>query len=533
MTRKLTKVVRLDSLPLEQTYYTNEGYLRDRPILTRTGIFEYTNDDGSITRELRLPEDVFDIESLKSYKGKPIIITHEAGLVDKDNVHQEQIGTILSEGYRSGDDVRAEIVIHDTDEMKECGLKELSLGYDLDLEETPGVWNGQPYDAIQRNIRINHLALVGEARAGEKARLNIDSRDKKSILKGGTVMRKVKKSAAKRSAVKRSAAKKSRRRDGILSQEEFAKAIEDYKLRRAQRIAAKADEDEGMEKEIVSVPPQNLPLGDEDEFETQNVPAPVVDEDAPVEEQVEVLKDRRDRRDAEGDPESTEEAMSVIANQDEDIEVLFDIIDTLLAEKEFDAAEEDNPICDEGEESLPEGENLDDEELENVDDDEENIDEDEELENIDDEEFENIDEDEENVDDDDDIIPYADPTSVGSNMNADSIDRIVRQRVQLGMVGRMLNMDGLENMKLMTAKKAVIRAVRPGIRLDGKSKAYINAAFDCAVETVKARRKKGTSYQKKQMFNGDSRAFGRDRSSSTAARERMIKRQQNRNKEVR
>lgn len=71
VTPKLTQVIRLDSLPLGQTSFTPEGYLKDRPILTSTGIFEYTNPDGSVRRELRLPEDVFDPESLSSYKGKP------------------------------------------------------------------------------------------------------------------------------------------------------------------------------------------------------------------------------------------------------------------------------------------------------------------------------------------------------------------------------------------------------------------------------------------------------------------------------
>lgn len=99
MTPKLTQVIRLDSLPLGQTSFTPEGYLKDRPILTSTGIFEYTNSDGSVRRELRLPEDVFDPESLASYKGKPIIITHDAGMVTKDNVQKFQIGTILTEGY--------------------------------------------------------------------------------------------------------------------------------------------------------------------------------------------------------------------------------------------------------------------------------------------------------------------------------------------------------------------------------------------------------------------------------------------------
>ena len=119
---KLSHVVRLDSIPLSQTYFTPEGYLHDRPILTTTGIFEYINPDGSVRRELRLPDEVFAPESLETYKGKPVIITHDAGLITADNVAEEQIGTILSDGYRSGNDVRAEIIIHDTEGMKECGL---------------------------------------------------------------------------------------------------------------------------------------------------------------------------------------------------------------------------------------------------------------------------------------------------------------------------------------------------------------------------------------------------------------------------
>lgn len=71
---KLSRVIRLDSLPVNSTYFTEEGYLVDHPVLTSIGIFEYTNSDGSVRRELRLPEEVFKPESLKTYKGKPIII---------------------------------------------------------------------------------------------------------------------------------------------------------------------------------------------------------------------------------------------------------------------------------------------------------------------------------------------------------------------------------------------------------------------------------------------------------------------------
>ena len=86
---------------------------------------------------------------------------------------------------------------------------------------------------------------------------------------------------------------------------------------------------------------------------------------------------------------------------------------------------------------------------------------------------------------------------------------------------------------IMAAKKAVIRAVRPGMRLDGKSAAYINAAYDYAVADVNSRDRKDTSYQIKQMFNQDGRqpAPADDGDSSIKARQRMIDRQQNKKKE--
>lgn len=495
MTPKLSQVIRLDSLPLGQTYFTPEGYLKDRPVLTSTGIFEYLNPDGSVRRELRLPEDVFDPESLASYKGKPVIITHDAGMVTKDNVHKHQIGTILSEGYRSGEDVRAEIVIHDTDAMKECGLKELSLGYSLDLDETPGEWNGQHYDAVQRNIRINHLALVREARAGDQARLNIDGRDSDKTLKGGKVM-------------KKKTPKNARRADGVLSPEELQKAIEEYKARRAQRMAEKTDDDQ-PEGEVKPVEAEATPATSEDDDDV--VVAPAGQEDKPVEDKVAELKANRDRRDSDGDPEDKDTALGVIAQQDEDMGILFDIIDSLLAEKDFSAAQDgdDEPVVST---EPPAGT--------------ENDDEDDDVVPTQEADCAGVE-----CDSDDDDIPSVTPAEVPSTVNADSIDAIVRQRIQIGMVGRSLNLDGLENMSIMQAKKAVINAVRPGMRLDGKGTTYINAAYEMALADVRNRSSVPT--QKRQMFNKDSRneAGRMSAGSAAAARQRMMDRMYNKKEE--
>lgn len=446
---KLKEVQRLDSISLDQTYFTDEGYLVDHPIVTSTGIFEYTNPDGSTRRELRLPEDVFADESLKSYKGKPIIITHDAGYVNKDNVEGEHIGTILSEGYQDGDDVRAEIIIHDTDAMKASGLRELSLGYNLRLEETPGVWNGQPYDAIQRDIVINHLALVGSARAGEQARLNIDSREHKNTLIGGKAM-----------------SKKNKRLDGdMMSPEDLTAAVEAFQQRRAERMGVQ-DTDE----------PEQQPVGDE-ETVAEKVADAVGEEAAPASEgeqdRVQMVKDRRDRRDAEGDPEEMDKAMGVIAQQDEDIDTLLGVIDVLQAAGAMDSCDETNSDDDE----------------------------------------ENTDDDEENTDDGEEDKPA----------NADRKDSKddFREMLRVVRIGDKLRMDGLEMMSVKGAKKAILKKLKPTLRLDGKSMAYVNAAFDMAVGDMNNVRK-DTNYQRKQMMNKDSKPAAKAVGSASEARQRMI-----------
>lgn len=456
MHKAVTKGYRKDSLKLDQTYYTEEGYLIDHPIVTRCGIFEYADSDAEngIRRELRLPEEVFAEKSLASYEGKPIIITHDAGEVDKDNVHEEQIGTILSKGYQDGNKVRCKIVIHNTDALKECGLRELSLGYGLTLDETPGVYHGQKYDGVQRDIEVNHLALVGEARAGERARLNIDHRDavKRNYLKGGPVMvaRKGTKKGTKETQT-------GTRYDSDLTPEELEQAIALFKAQREAGASA-ADEDEDVKMDAEDV--------------------------------INGVRERKDRRDSDGEQMDAEE---VIAEQEGDIEVLLNVIDELQAASDMSAADEDDPNCD----GDDEGENIDEGDSE-----------------------ENTDEDDANEDDKD------------GSVNMDSVDRAVDKRLRdyldVCRVADRLNIDGVENLSLVNARKKVISAVNPKLRLDGKSEAYITAAYDIAKQSVANRRK--VDGQRKQIMKGrnfDSIDAGSAGSSAASARENMIARREN------
>ncbi len=429
------RVHRLDSILLDQTYYTEEGYLVDHPVVTTCGIFEYKNADGSTRRELRLPEDVFNKKSLQSYKGKPIIITHDAGEVDKDNVRREQIGTIMSEGYQDGQNVRCEIIIHDTDALKQCGLKELSLGYSLDAEGPPGIWKGENYDYRQKNIEINHLAVVGSARAGEAARLNIDSRnDDKQFLKGGRITMEDKHTTG------------SVTDENELSPEELEAAIALFKAQKTAQHAS-GEETDGADTEAVPAEKEDL------------------DKETSLAEKIQA---NIERRKAEGKHMHPED---IIAEQENDIQALLKEIDRLQASNDMGAAGEENTDSSEkGKECSLELEKQDEE----------------------------------------------------KGMNLDSLDQMLKDRLDICRMADKLSLIGVENLSIMEGRKRIIKAVNPKMNLDGKSESYINAAYDIAKDTFSSRR--STDEQRRQMADSQIRKDAKEECGSSTARKNMISR---------
>ena len=115
-------------------------------------------------------------------------------------------------------------------------------------------------------------------------------------------------------------------------------------------------------------------------------------------------------------------------------------------------------------------------------------------------------------------------------LNHDSLDAIVKkkvgQRMELCRLGDKLHLDGMDTLPVMQAKKKVIRTVLPGMRLDGKGNAYINAAFDIAKGKVDGR--KTVNDQRRQVFNADSANAATHNANAKndpdAARTRMIQR---------
>lgn len=156
---------------------TQEGFLRVQGRISRVGIQVYYDAQGNEHKELRPVDEVFDPESVASFRMLPLTNNHPAMLLDSASARAHAIGALGELIEQDGDFLRSSILIYDRDAISAArgGRSQLSCGYSCELDMTPGVWNGQKYDAVQRRIRGNHCALVDMARAGPEARIRLDA----------------------------------------------------------------------------------------------------------------------------------------------------------------------------------------------------------------------------------------------------------------------------------------------------------------------------------------------------------------------
>ncbi len=171
----------LDCMPSERRY-TPEGFLIATAKLARSGIqpyraVEFSDRSGDPMRILNIyrpPEEVFAPESLASFENATLTNDHPpSSFVTSDNWRHLAIGSVRNirqqDGYIVGD-----LIVQDKSAIAliESGKVGLSAGYQSQKEMTPGVTpDGQPYDGIQRNIRVNHIALVRSPRCGPTCRI--------------------------------------------------------------------------------------------------------------------------------------------------------------------------------------------------------------------------------------------------------------------------------------------------------------------------------------------------------------------------
>jgi len=153
--------------------------IENNPI-SKEGVFPYLG--KQISPELE-PEKIYMVyrpaseltseETIESFNGVPFIDEHEMIGEGFTKYDDRPAGGVLFNVKADGGVLRGDFKIYSEELQEEIenGKKELSLGYLCDYKLEKGVWNGQRYDAIQENIRGNHVALVQHGRMGSDVRV--------------------------------------------------------------------------------------------------------------------------------------------------------------------------------------------------------------------------------------------------------------------------------------------------------------------------------------------------------------------------
>lgn len=164
--------------------YLRDGRLRVPVTLTRTGIFNYYDNSGNLIRELRSDSEVLKADSLNTLKGMYFTDEHPQELVSPENYikyAKGSFGDVIST-RKDGDITYIDTVLtvfdKETQNKIESGLKEqISCGYVCEVVMDKGTWNGQEYDAYQKDIEYNHGSLVSKGRAGNNVKIRRDSEE--------------------------------------------------------------------------------------------------------------------------------------------------------------------------------------------------------------------------------------------------------------------------------------------------------------------------------------------------------------------
>lgn len=159
----------------DNMHVTPEGFLLCLAVpIARTGPMTYgdgetpleAGNNGTIEID-RSPEEVFRAQTIASFEGKPVTITHPSEFVSPANWSGLAKGVVQNVRRGEGDqkdDLIADLLIQDqmAIDLVKGGLREVSCGYEAEYTQT-GEGKG-----IQTNIIGNHVALVDEGRAGSE-----------------------------------------------------------------------------------------------------------------------------------------------------------------------------------------------------------------------------------------------------------------------------------------------------------------------------------------------------------------------------
>lgn len=156
---------------------TKEGYLTVKAPVTRPGVFPYQRADGSIQLEAKLPENLFASETIQSLNAKPVTNDHPSEPVNASNHQKYAKGTTHTDACVSDNKLFVSFTITDSKTIQAVrdGKRELSLGFESEVVKESGTYAGERYDAVQKSVLVNHLAIVDEGRVGPEIAIRGDS----------------------------------------------------------------------------------------------------------------------------------------------------------------------------------------------------------------------------------------------------------------------------------------------------------------------------------------------------------------------
>ncbi|EPF4505839.1 DUF2213 domain-containing protein [Enterococcus faecalis] len=191
-------VIRYDKALILDFKETDEGYLNVSACpITRPGVFPYRRTDGGLSMEAKLPEELFSQATVASANGKPMTDDHPSEPVTAANYNKYAKGMTHTDAQVIDNKLVVSFTVTDSETIKKIndGKRELSIGFQADVAAEKGTYNGMQYDSVQRNMLINHIAIVDEGRAGPEVAIRgdsvafmIDSKDKNT---GGSKMPKL------------------------------------------------------------------------------------------------------------------------------------------------------------------------------------------------------------------------------------------------------------------------------------------------------------------------------------------------------
>lgn len=147
--------------------------------VARVGVLRYSDASGREWFELLPEEEVFAAASTDTLRGSAVTIDHPPKMVDADSWSALSVGHTAADAGREGDLLVVPLAVQTADAVAKVNAGELhdvSTGYTCRVEPTPGVWRGERYDAVQRELRYNHVALLpeGAGRAGTDVSLRLN-----------------------------------------------------------------------------------------------------------------------------------------------------------------------------------------------------------------------------------------------------------------------------------------------------------------------------------------------------------------------